>query len=65
MVLLRPEDLCIDATAPVTGTVTERVFRGSHYLYTVQVGDAAVLVHGGMGEPHAVGSTVGVRARPA
>jgi len=59
-VLVRPEDLRIDDASAIQGTVTERVFRGSHFLYTVQVDDTQVLVHGGMSRPHDIGSRVGV-----
>lgn len=62
-VLVRPEDLRIDAGSAVHGTVTERVFRGSHFLYTVQVDGTPVLVHGGMSQPHEIGATVGLMPR--
>lgn len=59
-VLVRPEHLRLDPASPQRGTVTERVFRGSHFLYTVQLGADQVLVHGGMNQPHDVGDSVGV-----
>ncbi len=59
-VLVRPEELCIDDASPVKGTVTECVFRGSHFLYTVQLPDTRVLVQGGMKQPRDVGATVGI-----
>ena len=38
LVLLRPEALRIDGADVVQGVVAERLFRGSHYLYAVEVG---------------------------
>ena len=61
LVLVRPEDLRISADSPIHGTVSERVFRGSHFLYTVQVQDTQVLVHGDMAQPHKMGESVGLR----
>ena len=62
-VLVRPEDLRIDDASAIRGTVTERVFRGSHFLYTVQVDGTPVLVHGDMSQPHNIGATVGLQPR--
>ena len=62
-VLVRPEELRIDDASAIRGTVTGRVFRGSHFLYTVQVDGTPVLVHGDMSQPHNIGATVGLQPR--
>ncbi len=61
-VLLRPQALRLDDSGPVQGTVTERVFRGSHFLYTVELAsEARVLVHGHIDRPRDTGTRVGLR----
>jgi len=61
-VLLRPESLHLDRGSLTRGTVTERLYRGSHFLYTVQVGnEAQVMVHGNVDDALEVGADVGVR----
>lgn len=59
-VLVRPENLAIKTEGTARGQVTERVFRGSHFLYTVQIGDTPILVQGAIDQPHEIGDTVGI-----
>ncbi len=63
LILLRPEDLRIDGAGKVRGIVTGRVFRGSHFLYTVQIEGAGILVYDGAARPLEIGATVGIRLR--
>ena len=36
-VLIRPDDVLIDPKSPVRAEVTERLFRGAHFLYTLRL----------------------------
>lgn len=43
-VVLRPDALIMDESGPVTGTVTGSVFRGDHFLASVDVGSTSLTV---------------------
>lgn len=40
-VLIRPDDVVIDPQSPVQATITERLFRGAHFLYTLRLPSGA------------------------
>lgn len=42
-VLIRPDDLFIDAAGEVSAEVVERAFRGAEYIYTLKLHDGAIL----------------------
>ena len=42
--LIRPEHVTIDSNGPFTAVVRERVFRGSHHLYTLEFADGTQLL---------------------
>jgi iron(III) transport system ATP-binding protein len=61
LALLRPEALRLAGDGSARGVVTERVFRGDRFLYTVRLADAAeVRVCGDVGRPHEIGDDVGL-----
>jgi iron(III) transport system ATP-binding protein len=63
--LVRPEDVVPDASSPLIGLVTERSFRGSDYLYTVQLpGGTSVLSLARSHHAHEIGESLGVRIEP-
>lgn len=62
VVLLRPEMLRLEPLGAVRGEVVERVFRGSHFLYTVRLADGSdLLVPDATEPPHAIGASVGLK----
>lgn len=62
-VLLRPDDVLHDDASPQTATVMARSFRGSDFLYTLQLDDGTqVLSLVPSHHDHAVGQRIGIRA---
>ncbi len=62
VVLLRPEMLRLEPLGAVRCEVIERVFRGSHFLYTVRLADGSeVLVPSAAEPPHDLGANVGLK----
>ena len=62
-VLLRADDIVHDDTAPVKAKIVRKAFRGSEFLYTLQLASGeAVLAHVPSHHDHAVGEWVGIRA---
>lgn len=62
LLLLRPDDLCLDDSSPCRATVVERAFRGAEYLYTLMLGSGArVLCLRPSRDHHAIGDAIGVR----
>jgi len=60
--LVRPDNLVLDPDGPVRAIVTDRVFRGSHFLYTLRLDDGnTVLVQSPDHILHEPGSKVGAR----
>ena len=43
MVLVRPDDIMVDEEGALSATVTHKVFRGSHHLYTLQLPDQQIV----------------------
>jgi len=65
-VLVRPEDLIVDASAPCRGRLTARRFRGAVQLCTVDLpGGEQVLVHVPADHPTAIGQELGVHLAAA
>ncbi|QXL84433.1 ABC transporter ATP-binding protein [Comamonas sp. NLF-1-9] len=61
-VLLRPDDLVHDDAAPVKAKVLRKSFRGSEFLYTLQLANGlVVLAHVPSHHDHAVGEWIGIR----
>lgn len=61
-VLVRPDDLVLDAAAPLRAIVKERAFRGAIFQYVLALADGSiVLAQSPSHERHDVGSDVGVR----
>ena len=61
--LLRADDIVHDDAAPVKARIERKAFRGSEFLYTMQlVSGETVLVHVPSHHNHAVGEWVGIRA---
>lgn len=61
-VMIRPDQLILDASGPLQGEVIDQVFRGLYRLYTLRVGEQRILqcfapVH----SSHALGSSVRFR----
>ncbi|MEO6321869.1 MAG: TOBE domain-containing protein, partial [Polaromonas sp.] len=62
-VLLRADDIVHDDTSPVKAKIARKAFRGSEFLYTLQLASGeAVLAHVPSHHNHAVGEWVGIRA---
>ncbi len=61
-VLLRPDDVVHDDHAPVQARVLRKSFRGSEFLYTLQLADGlTLLAHVPSHHDHAIGEWIGVR----
>ena len=62
-VLLRADDIVHDDNAPVKAQIVRKAFRGSEFLYTMQLSSGeALLAHVPSHHDHAVGEWVGIRA---
>ena len=62
-VLLRADDIVHDDASPVKAKITRKAFRGSEFLYTLQLASGeTVLAHVPSHHNHAVGEWVGIRA---
>lgn len=62
-VVIRPEDVKFNADSPmVSGVLTEKVFKGMHYEYTLMVGRNEVTIRSTRDVE--IGATVGVRVEP-
>ena len=62
-VLLRADDIVHDDTSPVKAKIVRKAFRGSEFLYTMQLASGeALLAHVPSHHNHAVGEWVGIRA---
>ncbi len=60
-VLVRPDDIQHDDCSPRTAEVTDRAFRGSHFLYTLQLNSGAeVLCLTPSHHDHEVGTRLGI-----
>ena len=65
-VLLRAHDVVVDAASPYRATLLRKSFRGSQYLYTLQLADQRqIYARASSDLQHAVGESVGLRAQPA
>ncbi len=63
-VLIRPDDIIHDDDSPYTATVKSRAFRGTHFMYQLQVAelqDTVLLCLAPSHHDHAVGSAFGIR----
>ncbi|MFN4238777.1 MAG: ABC transporter ATP-binding protein [Vogesella sp.] len=61
-VLLRPDDVVHDDASPVTARVLGKVFRGSEFLYTLQLDSGQqVLAQVPSHHNHAIGEAIGIR----
>jgi iron(III) transport system ATP-binding protein len=61
-VLLRPDDVVHDDASPVTARVLAKVFRGSAFLYTLQLASGQqVLAQVPSHHNHAIGEPIGIR----
>lgn len=61
-VLLRADDVVHDDSAPVKAQILRKAFRGSEFLYTLQLaGGETVLAHVPSHHDHAVGEWIGIR----
>lgn len=63
-VLFRPDDVIIDAESPVRARVIERTFRGSHFMYTLQMDTEQLLCLAPSHLVHEPGELIGIRAVP-
>lgn len=62
-VLLRADDLSHDDASPVRACIVRKSFRGSEFLYTLQLDNGLeVLAHVPSHHDHAVGEWIGIRA---
>ena len=62
--LLRADDIVHDDNAPVKARIERKAFRGSEFLYTMQLASGeTLLVHVPSHHDHAVGEWVGIRAQ--
>ena len=65
-VLLRASDVVVDATSPYTATLVRKSFRGSQFLYTLELADQRqVYAQAPSDMQHAVGQSIPLRAQPA
>ena len=61
-VLLRADDVVHDDDAPVQARITRKSFRGSEFLYTLQMANGlTVMAHVPSHHDHAVGDWIGIR----
>ncbi|MDO5102148.1 MAG: ABC transporter ATP-binding protein [Lautropia sp.] len=61
-VLLRPDDVIHDDSAPLKAVVLRKAFRGAEYLYTLQLPSGAeVLATVPSNHDHAIGEAIGIR----
>ncbi len=61
-ILLRPDDILHDDTSELTGTVIQKSFRGSHYLYTVKLADnQSLFCLADSHHDHQLGEQIGLR----
>ncbi len=61
-VLLRPDDVVHDDTAPLKARIVERVFRGADFLYTLELASGRrVLSLVPSHHDHRIGEQIGVR----
>lgn len=61
-VLLRADDIVHDDDAPVRARIVRKAFRGSEFLYTLQLpGGETVMAHVPSHHNHAVGELIGIR----
>lgn len=61
-VLLRPDDLCPDASSPIKARLVHKAFRGPGYLYTLRLPSGSeVLAHMPREDAHRVGEDIGIR----
>ncbi len=63
-VLFRPDDIVIDSTSTLRARVLERTFRGSHYLYTLLLGEQQLLCLAPSHQVHERDELIGIRAVP-
>ena len=62
-VLLRADDIVHDDNAPVKAQIVRKAFRGSEFLYTLQLATGeAVVAHVPSHHDHALGEWIGIRA---
>ena len=62
-VLLRADDIVHDDSAPVKAQILRKAFRGSEFLYTLQLATGEVVVaHVPSHHDHALGEWIGIRA---
>ena len=62
-VLLRADDIVHDDSAPVKAQIVRKAFRGSEFLYTLQLATGEALVaHVPSHHDHALGEWIGIRA---
>ena len=62
--LLRADDIVHDDDAPVKARILRKAFRGSEFLYTLQLASGeTVLAHVPSHHDHAVGEWIGIRAQ--
>ena len=62
-VLLRADDIVHDDDAPVKAQIVRKAFRGSEFLYTLQLASGeTVMTHVPSHHNHAVGEWIGIRA---
>jgi iron(III) transport system ATP-binding protein len=63
-VLLRADDIVHDDDAPVKAEIVRKAFRGSEFLYTLQLASGeTVLAHVPSHHDHKVGEWIGIRAQ--
>ena len=63
-VLLRADDILHDDDAPVKAQIVRKAFRGSEFLYTLQLaGGQTVLAHVPSHHDHKIGEWIGIRAQ--
>jgi len=63
-VLLRADDIVHDDSAPVKAQITRKAFRGSEFLYTLQLSSGlAVMAHVPSHHDHTLGEWIGIRAQ--
>jgi len=62
-VLLRADDIVHDDASPVTARIVRKAFRGSEFLYTLQLATGeTVLAHVPSHHDHKIGESIGIRA---
>lgn len=60
--LLRADDVVHDDASPVQARIVRKSFRGSEFLYTLQLRDGlTVMAHVPSHHDHAVGEWIGIR----